>query len=486
MTFLSRTIAVIFAILFVITTVLVLLLFNIERKMLSADLYKNALADQQIYERLPGIVGNLLTTSISYNPCAENPLVCEDISRELRTCYEQTLGNERYVTLASGKDKATEAEMQAIQPCLNQYGGGTTSTTSEQPTGKNPLPTAPPDVQACVKQAIGENAYNEIYNNKRSPTEAEIQQMTPCFGQAGTGNFGNQGGAQGGMPQFMKNLKASDWETIISILLPANELQAITENVLDQVFAYLNGETDSASNSLVKLRERLSGQAGRDAILQLIAAQPLCTDEQLAEMAAGMLGGGEVMVICAPPEEILAVLMPQLQNQLTALVTQIPDKAMIIKPSSRSTPSSGPLGNDPIKVIRTVRLGLRLSPLLPLGLLLLVTLFGVRSLKGWLRWWGITFFFAGAIALVPGIAMLPALNWAWNNFLVPRIPPFLSADVANIGHEMATYITHGLSEQIILQTAILLAVGLAMWVGSCFIKARAAESTPATPLPPTA
>jgi len=188
------------------------------------------------------------------------------------------------------------------------------------------------------------------------------------------------------------------------------------------VFAYLNGETDSASNSLVKLRERLSGQAGRDAILQLIAAQPLCTDEQLAEMAAGMLGGGEVMVICAPPEEILAILMPQLQNQLTALVTQIPDKAMIIKPSSRSAPSSGPLGNDPIKVIRTVRLGLRLSPLLPLGLLLLVTLFGVRSLKGWLRWWGIPFFFAGAIALVPGIAMLPALNWAWNNFLVPRIP----------------------------------------------------------------
>jgi hypothetical protein len=178
--------------------------------------------------------------------------------------------------------------------------------------------------------------------------------------------------------------------------------------------------------------------------------------------------------------------MPQLQNQLAALVTQIPDKAMIIKPSSQpAQPGGGPLGNDPITVIRTVRLVLRLSPLLPLGLLLLVTLFGVRSLKGWLRWWGIPFFFAGAIALVPGIALLPALNWAWNNFVVPRIPPFLSANVANIGHELATYIIHGLSEQIILQTAILLAVGLAMWVGSCFIKSRAAENTPATPPPPT-
>jgi hypothetical protein len=39
LTFLSKTIATIFAILFVIMTVLVLLLFNIERKILSADLY---------------------------------------------------------------------------------------------------------------------------------------------------------------------------------------------------------------------------------------------------------------------------------------------------------------------------------------------------------------------------------------------------------------------------------------------------------------
>jgi hypothetical protein len=443
LTFLSKTIATIFAILFVITTVLVILLFNIERQMFSADLYKSALAEQQVYEHLPGIAAELLTTSMTYNSCAQNPLVCENISPELRACYEQTLGNERYVTLANGKEKPTEAEMQAIQPCLDQYGGGTTSTTGEQPTGENPLPTAPPDVQG--------------------------------------------GGDQRGMPPFMQNLKASDWEIIISILLPADELQTITENILDQMFTYLNGETDNVSVSLVRLKERLTGQAGQDAVRQLIAAQPPCTVEQLAQMAASMLGVGGGMVICAPPEEILAILMPQLQNQLAALVTQIPDKAMIIKPSSQpAQPGGGPLGNDPITVIRTVRLVLRLSPLLPLGLLLLVTLFGVRSLKGWLRWWGIPFFFAGAIALAPGIAMLPALNWAWNNFVVPRIPPYLSADVANIGHELATYIIHGLSEQIILQTAILLAVGLAMWVGSCFIKTRAAESTPATPPPPTA
>jgi|GEM_PF-888117 len=593
LTFLSKTIAVIFAILFVITAVLVILLFNIERKLFDADLYKSALADQQIYERLPGIVGNLLTTSISYNPCAENPLLCEDIPDELRACYIQKLGQERYVALASGQEQPTEADLQNTQSCRDQYGQQpeqpamkqnmlllgpselvgcykqalgdefyqtlahderhpteaefisltpcmpkipsdinpfsyaspelqtctrdalgedvyneissnkrpptdpemtqmascfarlgfpSIETPASQGTSENPLLTAPPDVQACVKQAIGEQAYDELYNNKRPPTETEIQQITPCFGQ-----LGSQGGGQeGGMPPFMQNLKASDWEAIIKILMPPDELQTITENTLDQLFAYLDGKTNRVSVSLMKLKERLAGQAGKDAIRQLIAAQPPCTEEQLAQMSAGKLGGEQGMVICKPPEEALAVMLPELQTQVNALVTDMPDETMIIKPSTPSAPvsGSGPLGNDPLTVLRTVRLGLRLSPLLPLGLLLLVTLFGVRSLKGWLRWWGIPFFFAGAIALAPGITILPALNWAWNNYVTSRIPPYLPTDVVSIGHDLASYLLRSLSGQITLQAGILAAIGLAAWIGSSFIKTRRKESTTAATPPP--
>jgi len=288
------------------------------------------------------------------------------------------------------------------------------------------------------------------------------------------------------MPPFMQNLKASDWETILNTLIPPNELQAMTENVLDQVFAYLNSETDSVSVSLVKLKERLAGQAGKDAIRQLIVAQPPCTEEQLAQMTAGALGSEQGMVICNPPDEVLAPMMSELQTQLNSLVTQIPETVMIIRPYAPSalTRDSGPLGNDPLTVVRTVRLGLRLSPLLPLGLLLLVTLFGVRSLKGWMRWWGIPFFFVGAIALIPGIAILPALNWAWANFIAPRIPPYLPTDVISIGHDLASYVLRSLSGQITLQAGILAVIGLAAWIGSSFIKTRRKESTTAATPPP--
>lgn len=423
-TFFARFIAAIFAILFVITAVLALLLFNVERQLFNPNLYKRALTEQQIYKHLPGIIGELMTTSMSYNPCAQNPLVCEDISAELRACYTQRLGEERYTALTSGQDQPTEAdEKEAIQPCLDKYG---------------------------------------------APTEN-----------------GNED--QGGPPAFMQNLTAADWEAIIEALAPPELLQALTENVLDQVFAYLNGETATVKISLLKLKERITGQAGQDALQQLMAAQPPCTEEQLVQIAAGALGGEGGMVFCNPPEEILAIMLPELQSQLGSLATKIPDEAVIIKPYTGplgATPGGGPLSADPLTTIRYVRLGLRWSPLLPFAFLLLVTLFGVRSLKSWLRWWGIPIFFAGGIALVLGIALLPAMNWAWNAFVITKIPPFLSADIGRIGHGLASFILQGLSKQIIIQTTILIIIGLAAWVGSYFIKDRRKESNPLTP--PTA
>jgi hypothetical protein len=54
--------AAICAILFVVSTVLVLLLFNIERKAFLSATYKQAFEDQRLYERMPGLLATTLTT----------------------------------------------------------------------------------------------------------------------------------------------------------------------------------------------------------------------------------------------------------------------------------------------------------------------------------------------------------------------------------------------------------------------------------------
>ncbi len=479
-TVIARFIATIFAILFVITTILAILLTTINRQMFSAKLYKNALAEQNIYERLPEIVGVAVTSMSSFlsNPCAENPLACsiDGASPELQACLTTALGPDAYVAIGSGRRSPTDAELQLAQPCLDQYGSSETAS-SFQP-GET-LPNASPEVQACVKQAIGEQAYNELFNNQRPPTETENQLMAPCLAQSGTGG-------PSGMPSFFQNLTAADYQAILTILLPPSDLKAMAESTLDQLFAYLNGETDTVTVSLIKLKERLAGQAGTDLIMQLINAQPDCTEEDLAQMTSGASDGG--MVLCKPPDDVIPIVVAQLQGQLDSAVTTIPDEATIIKPPSPgAVPSgSGPFGADPITTIRMARLIIRLSPLLPLALLLFVTLFAVRSLKSWMRWWGIPIFFAGAIALGLGIAALPALNTAWTMFVIPRIPPYIPPDIAGIGQELVRFIVHAITEGIALRAVILLAIGLAAWIGSYFVKTKAEPDSSSAPVPPAA
>ena len=363
LTFISRFIASIFAILFVVTAVAALLLTTLGQQVLSLQLYKNVLAQQQIYERLPGLIGE---------------------------------------TLASGES---------------------------------------------------------------------TQGITP-----------------GGMPPFMKNLSASNWETLINLILPPKDMKIMAEGTIDQVFAYLNGKTDSARLSLVQLKAHLTGPAGTDVLTQLLRSEPACTNEELAKINAGL--ASDETLFCNPPDEAtLNKLLSNLRKQLNDAVTKIPDEAVIIKPPPAGSPApgSGPFGADPISTIRTVRLFLPLSLLVPLAFLLLVTLFGVRSLKGWMRWWGIPIFFAGIILLGLGIAVLPVLKWAWNPLVAVRFPSYLPTDIATLAHDLAFAFARGLFLWVVIEALLLAGLGLAAWVVSYFLKTRPAKSAPVAPPPaPTA
>lgn len=79
---------------------------------------------------------------------------------------------------------------------------------------------------------------------------------------------------------------------------------------------------------------------------------------------------------------------------LSEAVAAFPDEAdmtQVFEGESGETtsPDAGGEQQDPRSTLRLIRLGLRLSPLIPVVLLLLVALFAVRSRKGLLRWWGI-------------------------------------------------------------------------------------------------
>jgi len=67
---LGKFFALLCALLFIISSVVVLLLFNIERKAFSSETYKQAFTDQGLYQRIPALLASMLTTSIAENPNA--------------------------------------------------------------------------------------------------------------------------------------------------------------------------------------------------------------------------------------------------------------------------------------------------------------------------------------------------------------------------------------------------------------------------------
>jgi hypothetical protein len=474
----SKFFAICFSLLFVITTTLALLLFNIGNQMFKADVYKQALKDLNAYNTLPALLGSALASSISYDPCAENPIICEDISSDLRACYENAFSEARYIALASGQDKPTEAEKLSIQSCLDQD-NETISVDSE-----NNIQAASLDVQDCVRQAVGEEPFNEFINNQRPPNSVEKQQIQNCFDVFKNENIASNDG----MPSYFQNLSAAEWESIITTILPPNQMEIFIGSILDGVFSYLKGDVNQVTVSLSTLKNRLSGPTGDDLIMEIITSLPPCTEEEL-----GLLNGTtgiDTDVLCKPPADNLSGIIPTLRQQLLDAVSQLPDEAVIIKPMT-TDPSSGtgPLGNDPKAAFRLVELMLRLAPLLPMIFLLLVTLFGVRSLKGWMQWWGIPFFSAGMFAIGAGIAVQPIISGFWNSYVESRIPTFLTSAFTEFARDLIQYIAHNITKQVIVQAIVLVIIGLAIWIGSYFLKSkngsenRQAQVAPKSPLP---
>ena len=475
---LSNFLAVLFAVLFVIATVLVLVLLNSKHTVLNAETYKRMLTNNRAYEQLPALMAETSSSLERFleEPCTDNLLVCamDSASPELQTCLTDSLGPQAYQEIGTGRRDPTDAELDSSQACLEQYESTTLQTGPEAGSPDDPpLSTAPANVQACARQALGDEAYEALSNGQRPPTKRETRQVNACIRQARREARLNKPGIGGELMPILKDFSPAQWEQLIRFLFPADELQHMAESALDQVFSYLKGESDSASISLVDLKARLTGQAGEKLILFLLDAQPPCTGEQQAQINAGNFeNGGETAIYCAASGETLAKMIPPMQNRLSKVAAQIPDEAILIKaPLGSDTASTGsPLDRDSLSAIRTLYRWMWLSPLLPLSLLVLATLFGVRSVKGWLRWWGIPLFSAGLIAFSIGIAAQPILDWAWVNYAIPQMPPIFSSGLGELGHDLFSSVVGELGKQLMLEAGLILLVGLAAIIGSFYVR----------------
>lgn len=273
----------------------------------------------------------------------------------------------------------------------------------------------------------------------------------------------------GGPPAQIKQLSQADWEAILSDLVPARWLQIQAETAIDQAFSYLQSDAPAATVkvSLAEVKARVAGEEGVSAALRVVRSWPPCSDEQIAAWAGARL---EELPSCRPPEDVITAFAPQVKQLLgTVAAQEIPDELDLTQAftggigAGEALPSDATgLQDDPRLEFKRILLGVRLSPLLPVALLLLITLFGVRSFKGLLRWWGIPLLLAGVLGVGLAFALPSMMNWAIANSGVAEVADFAARGMVQAGLDLGRHVVRAIVNSIAVQAGVITLAGLAL------------------------
>ncbi len=355
----GRLIAGVFALLFIVSTSIMLLLYNLDATLLNSEAYKIVLIEEDIYVRLPGFGVQQIQHGMTSDPCLDSPDQCEGDS---------------------------------------------------------------------------------------------------------------------GPPAYLRILSDDDWEYLIATLLEPEWLQTTVESVLDQVFDNLNSDAppEPISISLVDLKTKFEGPVGYQAVLALLEKQPPCTAEQILEIGAAQLFGGEMdeFLLCNPPEILMDVVEPLMREAIQSAASAIPEEMTFEHPFSAVSGSTDitEFGDDPIQSFFIARSFLHFGFLIPITFLFLMTIFGVRSIRDWLLWWGVPFLLTGLIGLSLSALSLPILGWVVPQLIGAAVPAGVTPEILAIGVDLGNALFRQVTQKIMVQAGIMAAIGLAFLVSAFFVK----------------
>jgi hypothetical protein len=265
---------------------------------------------------------------------------------------------------------------------------------------------------------------------------------------------------QSKLPVVMRGMSQQAWEEFFRVMLPTETLKVMGDDMLNSTFAYLNMQTNTVQLSLAPLKSSMVSDTGVQAVFTLLNSQPECTLMQIAQMAIDLLSNGEIQ-FCKPPAELIPMLTPTIQGQMQFATLAVPDQLTLI---------SAPLENDPRQKLKIARLAMRLSPIFPLGFLLLMTIFTANSLKSWLSWWGIPLTITGVLASLMSLGGAPIFGAILQHILVNRLPAFLPTILLDYTSDLASAMLQALLRPVLWQGLVITLIGFGMIGISYFLK----------------
>lgn len=256
-----------------------------------------------------------------------------------------------------------------------------------------------------------------------------------------------------GFPSISVSVTPRDWQVILEMLLPPEQIKIMVDSVLDQGIALIFGDSERIRLPLMELKSNLGGLSGEARIEQLIAKLPSCDETVIQKFIA--FAPDLTIPICIPPF-LTESLTPQVLQQYLYM---IPDVLVISLPPATLASK------------RLILHCLAWLPVVPLLFLIFVALFGIRSFKGGIRWGGFLLFLGGLLALVVGAVL--RFSAAGMVSLFFGLKTDRESGLSDFSRQLGEYCLNHLSGGIILPAFVILLVGLLLWTGSALMQNRA-------------
>lgn len=266
--------------------------------------------------------------------------------------------------------------------------------------------------------------------------------------------------AEVGNPLAMVNsLSQEEWGFYIARLFPPAEIKILADEMVISLIAHITGESDTVVLSLASLKTHLSSPQGIDTLYTILKAQPDCSIDQLTAL---MMGHREIF-LCNPPETFLFVdLTPMIKSQISGLVALLPDQITLISPSGGQV--------HKVQELENLRLFMRISPILPILFLLLVTAIRVRSVMSWLSLWGYSLMLAGLFSMATTLLSKPIATLVVQLLIVPVLPDTLPGDVIEVFRGLAATVMYNAIQPTIKAASAIALTGIFMVALSLLIR----------------
>jgi hypothetical protein len=218
------------------------------------------------------------------------------------------------------------------------------------------------------------------------------------------------------------SMKEENWNDLKTALLPDELIASWMDVTINGFYGWLNSDDQLPyiTWDMNPLKEKMSGPEGEAAVVAFYDSLPDCSDLQMEDMQTApgdpLPRVQMVIELCKlstfPHSEQIEVY----HDVLGMVVDATPPEYNATQALLTERGQLGSLYTLKWR-IRTVRWWLDTALLLPLGLMLLILFFGVRSMEGLGQWFGIPLIGSGLISL---IAVLIYRPW-WRGWMAERI-----------------------------------------------------------------